>query len=78
MLPMTVLRRFDCVLERTKMKVVKRFEQLKQGKVKELDPILNKVAGDGKDLVFAVPAPMVMTLRLLPSAYGDIPRGFEG
>jgi type I restriction enzyme M protein len=52
MLPMTVLRRFDCVLEPTKAKVVRRHEQIKEGKNKNLDPILNTVAGDGKDLGF--------------------------
>src|SRR5438128_12386722 len=50
MLPMTVLRRFDCVLAPTKAKVVKRHDQLKEGKVKNMDPILNKVAGSGEDL----------------------------
>jgi type I restriction enzyme M protein len=38
MLPMTVLRRFDCVLESTKAKVVKRFHQLDGGKVRNIDP----------------------------------------
>lgn len=52
MLPMTVLRRFDCVLAPTKAKVIKRFEQLKEGKVKNTDPILNKVAGGGADMGF--------------------------
>ncbi len=52
MLPMTVLRRFDCVLEPTKEAVVKRFNQIKNGKVKNIDPILNKVAGGGNDLGF--------------------------
>ena len=52
MLPMTVLRRFDCVLESTKPAVLKRYAQLKEGKVKNLDPILNKVAGKGKDIGF--------------------------
>ena len=52
MLPMTVLRRFDCVLEATKAEVVKRFHQLEGGKVRNIDPILNKVAGGGEDLGF--------------------------
>ncbi len=47
MLPLTVLRRFDCVLAPTKAKVLARHAQLKGGKVKDLDPILNKVAGQG-------------------------------
>ena len=52
MLPMTVLRRFDCVLEPTKAAVVQRWKALQDGKVKNLDPILNKVAGRGEDLGF--------------------------
>jgi type I restriction enzyme M protein len=35
MLPMTVLRRFDCVLESTKPAVLKRHGQLKDSKVKK-------------------------------------------
>lgn len=45
MLPMTVLRRLDCVLEPTKDKVLAKLERLKSGKVKNLEPILNKVSG---------------------------------
>lgn len=45
MLPMTVLRRLDCVLEPTKDKVLERFKNLQSSKVKNLEPILNKVAG---------------------------------
>src|SRR4051794_16825981 len=58
MLPLTVLRRFDCVLAKTKDKVVKRCEQLKAGKVKNIDPILNKVAGGGEDLGFHNHSPL--------------------
>lgn len=49
MLPMVVLRRFDCVLEPTKEKVLVRYERLKDGEVKgdALDSLLNKVAGPG-------------------------------
>jgi type I restriction enzyme M protein len=45
MLPMTVLRRFDCVLADTKPSVLKKYEQL-NGKFEgeALDTILNKVA----------------------------------
>lgn len=46
MLPMTVLRRFDCVLEPTKQAVLKRYERLKDSKVKNYDPILNEIAKD--------------------------------
>lgn len=45
MLPMTVLRRLDCVLEPTKDKVLKRVESLKGGPVKDYELILNRVAG---------------------------------
>lgn len=52
MLPMTVLRRFDCLLEPTRSEVVKRYRSLEGGKVTNTDPILNKVAGGGEDLGF--------------------------
>jgi type I restriction enzyme M protein len=47
MLPMTVLRRFDCVLAPTKGRVLAEFERNKGGKVSgdALDTKLNKVAG---------------------------------
>jgi len=45
MLPLTVLRRLDCVLEPTKEQVLSRLKKLKGGKVKNLEPILNKAAG---------------------------------
>jgi type I restriction enzyme M protein len=47
MLPMTVLRRFDCVLAPTKGKVLAEFEKRKGGKLKgdALDANLNKAAG---------------------------------
>jgi type I restriction enzyme M protein len=45
MLPMTVLRRLDCVLEPTKAKVLARAAKLEGGKVKNLEPVLNRVAG---------------------------------
>ena len=47
MLPMTVLRRFDCVLAGTKAKVVPAHEKHKGGKLAgdALDTTLNKVAG---------------------------------
>ena len=46
MLPMTVLRRFDCVLAPTKEKVLKEYENRKGGKLNDdaLDKILNKKA----------------------------------
>ena len=47
MLPMTVLRRFDCVLAETKAKVVAAHEKHRSGKLTgdALDTTLNKVAG---------------------------------
>lgn len=45
MLPMTILRRLDCVLEPTKEKVLQEYNRLIGGKVKNLEPILNRVAG---------------------------------
>src|SRR5262245_49725994 len=47
MLPMTVLRRFDCVLARTKDRVVAEHARSKGGKLAgdALDTKLNKVAG---------------------------------
>jgi type I restriction enzyme M protein len=52
MLPLTVLRRFDCVLEATKPAVLKRYAQIKDGKVKNFDKILDRVAGGGTDIGF--------------------------
>ena len=46
-LPLTVLRRLDCVLEPTKQKVLDRATQL-AGKVDNLDPILENWARRGK------------------------------
>lgn len=44
MLPLTVLRRLDCVLEPTKQKVLEKAAELKGGKVANAEPILNRVA----------------------------------
>lgn len=44
-LPFTILRRLDCVLEPTKDKVLKKHEALKATEVKNIDPALNKTAG---------------------------------
>ena len=43
-LPLTVLRRIDCVLEPTKQQVMDRYAQLR-GKLENLDPQLRKAAG---------------------------------
>jgi len=45
MLPMTVLRRLDCVPEPTKDKVLARLKKLKGTKVKKPEPILCRVSG---------------------------------
>src|ERR1035441_5423800 len=47
MLPMTVLRRFDCVLAPTKAKVLAEYEKRKGGKLTDdaLDQFLNKASG---------------------------------
>lgn len=47
MLPMTVLRRFDCVLAETKTKVLAEYEKRKGGKLSAdaLDRVLNRAAG---------------------------------
>lgn len=44
-LPLTVLRRLDCVLEETKVDVLKKYEQVKAMNIQNQDPILNKAAG---------------------------------
>lgn len=43
-LPLTVLRRLDCVLEPTKEKVLAKAAELKGGKVANTEPILNRTA----------------------------------
>ena len=45
MLPLTVLRRLDCVLEPTKEKVLERLKKLKGTKLKNVEPILCRVTG---------------------------------
>ena len=42
-LPFTVLRRLDCVLAGTKEKVLKKSEAMKNSKVKNLEPVLNRI-----------------------------------
>jgi type I restriction enzyme M protein len=44
-LPLTVLRRLDCVLDRSKADVLAKYEQVKLTNLQNQDPILNKVAG---------------------------------
>jgi len=44
-LPLTVLRRLDCVLEPTKQKVLDKAAALKASGIKDPEPILNKAAG---------------------------------
>src|SRR5215471_17701571 len=47
MLPMTVLRRFDCVLAPTKAKVLAEYEKRKESKLNDnaLDKFLNRATG---------------------------------
>lgn len=44
-LPFTILRRLDCILEPTKERVLQKLESLKATKLQNVDPILNKEAG---------------------------------
>ena len=45
-LPLTVLRRLDCVLEKSKEEVLTKYEQVKTMNVQNVDPMQNKVSGD--------------------------------
>jgi len=45
MLPMTVLRRLDCVLEPTKQAVLDKAKNLESGPIKNVEKILNRTAG---------------------------------
>jgi type I restriction enzyme M protein len=61
MLPLTVLRRFDCVLEASKPQVLKKHAQLEaSGKIKNVDATLNAVARDknGESLGFHNHSPL--------------------
>lgn len=61
MLPMTVLRRFDCVLAHTKGQVLASHKKLEaSGKLTNLDPTLNKIAKDeeGRELGFHNHSPL--------------------
>lgn len=44
-LPLTVLRRLDCVLADTKAKVLEEYPRVQQMKVQNIDPILNNFSG---------------------------------
>lgn len=44
-LPLTVLRRLDCVLESSKEGVLKKHEQLKNTEIEDLDALLNRASG---------------------------------
>ncbi|MEA2034900.1 MAG: class I SAM-dependent DNA methyltransferase [Euryarchaeota archaeon] len=45
MLPLTVLRRLDCVLEPTKDEVIKKYKNLENSKLTDPEGILNRIAG---------------------------------
>jgi type I restriction enzyme M protein len=44
-LPMAVLRRFDCILAETKPEVLKKYEELKKSGLQNIDPVLNRISG---------------------------------
>ncbi|MGD0340503.1 MAG: class I SAM-dependent DNA methyltransferase [Bacteroidales bacterium] len=44
-LPLTVLRRLDCVLADTKAKVIKEYPKIQSMNVQNIDPILNNISG---------------------------------
>ena len=46
-LPMAVLRRFDCVLAATKEEVLERYEALKKSGLQNMDPVLNRISKQG-------------------------------
>jgi len=52
MLPMIMLRRFDCVLAPTKAAVLKKWHSMSDAIAAKPDPILNKLAGGGVDIGF--------------------------
>jgi type I restriction enzyme M protein len=43
-LPMAVLRRFDCVLAATKQEVLEKYETLKKSGLQNMDPVLNRIS----------------------------------
>ncbi|MEG6569266.1 class I SAM-dependent DNA methyltransferase [Thermoanaerobacterium thermosaccharolyticum] len=43
-LPMAVLRRFDCVLAATKKEVLEKYEALKKSGLQNMDPVLNRIS----------------------------------
>jgi type I restriction enzyme M protein len=43
-LPMAVLRRFDCVLAATKKEVLEKYETLKKSGLQNMDPVLNRIS----------------------------------
>lgn len=47
MLPMTVLRRLDCVLEKTKDEVLEKYTSLQGSKLRDFEKVLNREAGQG-------------------------------
>jgi type I restriction enzyme M protein len=46
-LPMAVLRRFDCVLAATKKEVLEKYETLKKSGLQNMDPVLNRISKQG-------------------------------
>ena len=70
MLPMTVLRRFDCVLAPTKPKVLAAHERRKGGKLEgdALDSALNEAAGQRRERRAALIAAAVTGQIDIPEA----------
>lgn len=44
-LPLTVLRRLECVLADTKAKVLQEYPKIQLMKIQNIDPILNNISG---------------------------------
>ena len=72
-LPLTVLRRLDCVLEKTKPDVVRRHAEL-QGRIENVEPVLQapEAVKEGVEAVFAIP------LQLGDESYGAFDWWAEG
>ncbi len=62
-LPLTVLRRLDCVLESSKENVLKKHEQLKNTGIEDLDALLNRAS----DINFIIEAILLLISWLPPN-----------
>lgn len=59
-LPFTVLRRLDCVLQLTKAAVLEKAEELKTSKLTNIEPILNKITGFSFHNISKLDFPMLL------------------